>query len=87
MGKFKMVFALVILVVSISVSLNALAESDRDEWAGFAPEDMYDPEEFTGLTGDWYGHRRMIADKGLTLDIDVMQVAQLGVRRICGNKF
>jgi len=76
MGKFKVLFVLVILTVSINVPLDALAESDRDEWAGFAPEDMYDPEEFTGLTGDWYGHRRKLADKGITLDIDVMQAAQ-----------
>ena len=73
MGKFKAIFFLVIFSVSVAVPLDALAKSDRDEWAGYEPEDMYDPEEFTGLLGDWYGQRRKLADKGFTIDIDVTQ--------------
>lgn len=76
MGKFKVIFALVIFSVSVAVPLDALAKSDRDEWAGYEPEDMYDPEEFTGLLGDWYGQRRKLADKGFTIDIDVTQSYQ-----------
>ena len=76
MGKSKVIVALVILFVSVAIPLGAFAESDPDEWAGYQPEDMYDPEEFTGLTGDWFGQRRKLADNGITLDIDVMQAFQ-----------
>ncbi|MHC4133126.1 MAG: carbohydrate porin [Planctomycetota bacterium] len=76
MGEFKGVFALVIIFVVVVIPLNAGAEDDYDEWAGFEPEDMYDPVEFTGFTGDWNGHRSELADKGFTIDIDVIQFYQ-----------
>jgi porin len=76
MGKAKVVFALIVVLVSVALSLDALAESDVDEWAGYMPEDMYDPEEFTGLTGDWFGYRGKLADNGITMDIDIMQSFQ-----------
>lgn len=73
------IFPIGVIVVVLGLlcpAVNALAESDRDEWAGFEPEDMYDPEEFTGLTGDWNGQRRKLADNGFTVDIDVIQSYQ-----------
>jgi porin len=75
MGKTKVICALIVILVSVALSLDALAESD-EEWAGYMPEDMYEQEEFTGLTGDWFGQRRKLADNGITLDIDIMQAFQ-----------
>ena len=75
MGKFKVVFTLLILSVSLVIPLDALAEEDMEELAGFSPEDMYDPEEFTGLTGDWGGQRTKLAEDGITIDIISFRVA------------
>ncbi|MHC4647672.1 MAG: carbohydrate porin [Planctomycetota bacterium] len=76
MEKLELVCALLIVLVGVLVPLDALAEDDRDEWAGFQPEDMYDPVEFTGLTGDWDGHRSKLADDGITVDVDLIQTYQ-----------
>ena len=37
MGKAKVLFALIVMLVSFALSLDALAESDVDEWAGYMP--------------------------------------------------
>ncbi|MHC4343393.1 MAG: carbohydrate porin [Planctomycetota bacterium] len=76
MEKLKLVCALVIVLVGLLVPVDALAEDDPDEWAGFAPEGEYDPVEFTGLTGDWNGQRTKLAERGITIDIDVIQTYQ-----------
>ena len=76
MEKLIIVLALVVLIVSTIMPMDALAESDQDEWTGFGPEDMYDPIEFTGFLGDWYGQRAKLAENGFTVDIDVTQFYQ-----------
>jgi porin len=62
-----------IFVSILAIVANAVAEDDFDEWAGFAPEDQYDPVEFTGLFGDLNGFRTKLAEQGFTFDFDVMQ--------------
>ncbi len=76
MWESKRVLVLGILFLCARILPKALAEDDTDEWVGYTPQDMYDPEEFTGLTGDWQGQRRKLADKGITIDIDVIQFYQ-----------
>jgi porin len=76
MWRPKKVLTLGVVFLCVCILPEALAESDEDEWVGFAPEDMYDAEEFTGLTGDWNGRRRKLADDGITIDIDVIQFYQ-----------
>jgi hypothetical protein len=81
--KISTTIVTVIFLLGISLSTWVVAQdtSPKDPYSG-------DILSRSTLTGDWWGSRNQLADKGVTFDLSVTQVGQgvvTAARAACGN--
>jgi len=69
--KRSIIIATVVLLLGLSLSAQVTAQDT-------APKDPYSGDIWSRstLTGDWWGIRSQLADKGITFDVNITQVGQ-----------